>query len=155
TGARDAAERDLVTARLAQESAAEAAARLEAEIAELNLQLVRLNAALGAARIENSTLAGRIEDLEGRLNIALAERVEELERYRSAVFGRRREVIGENPQVRIVGDRFVFQSELLFASGSAELRPEARAQLEELGRSVRDLAATIPEDVEWVLRIDG
>jgi chemotaxis protein MotB len=85
----------------------------------------------------------------------LAERVNRLERYRSEFFGRLRELLGDNPAVRVVGDRFVFQSELLFESGSARLGPEGRAELGKLADTLREVAGRIPEDIEWILRVDG
>ncbi|MCG8511006.1 MAG: OmpA family protein, partial [Rhodospirillales bacterium] len=90
-----------------------------------------------------------------RLNAALASKVQELSRYRSEFFGRLRQVLGEQAGVRIVGDRFVFQSEVLFESASAELEEPGKAQLTQLGRTLSELAGKIPDDIDWVLRVDG
>src|SRR5207244_12787031 len=85
----------------------------------------------------------------------LASKVEELARFRSEFFGRLRQVLGERPDIRIVGDRFVFQSEVLFTPASADLGDDARRQLQPLAAAVRELVPKIPGDLNWVLRVDG
>lgn len=132
------------------------------EVSLLNLQIVALRkqlqevaGALAAAEQDKAEQAAEITDLGERLNLALARQVNELERYRSEFFGRVKEALGENPDVRVTGDRFVFQSELLFPSGEAALNPAGRAQLERLGESLLQVAELIPEEIDWVLRIDG
>ena len=97
----------------------------------------------------------RIADLDRQLKEALAQQVEELSQYRSEFFGRLRQLLGDRQDIRVVGDRFVFQSELLFASGSATLDPEGTAALRELAKSLREVAGSIPSDLDWVLRVDG
>ena len=97
----------------------------------------------------------KIADLGSRLNIALAQRVQELSRYRSDCFGRLREILGNRPDVRIVGDRFVFQSEVLFAPGSADLSDNAKKQLLPVAQALKDISSKIPSDINWVLRVDG
>ena len=87
--------------------------------------------------------------------MALAQRVQELARYRSDFFGRLRQVIGSRTDVRIVGDRFVLQSEVLFAAGSAALKPEAEPELDRIAGAILDIAREIPADIPWVLRVDG
>jgi chemotaxis protein MotB len=104
---------------------------------------------------ENEEKEVQIADLGRRLNAALATKVQELARFRSDFFGRLRELLGDRQDIRVVGDRFVFQSEVLFASGSAELEPEGRKQLSQLASALAEIAATIPEDIDWVLRVDG
>ena len=79
----------------------------------------------------------------------------ELSKYRSDFFGRLREVLGERADVRIAGDRFVLQSELLFASGSAQVGRVGRRELVQLGAALKQLAGVIPDDVDWILRVDG
>ncbi|HJN04833.1 MAG TPA: OmpA family protein, partial [Alphaproteobacteria bacterium] len=96
-----------------------------------------------------------ISDLGARLNQALAAKVEELSRYRSEFFGRLREVLGQRRDITIVGDRFVFQSEVLFASGRAELGDDGKSDLAEIAATLLEIASTIPEDITWVLRVDG
>ena len=81
--------------------------------------------------------------------------MQELARYRSEFFGRLREVLGDRPGVRIVGDRFVFQSEVLFATGSAEIGPEGRGQVEQFAATLREVAERIPPEIDWILRVDG
>src|SRR4029079_2290476 len=84
-----------------------------------------------------------------------AQRVQELSRYRSDFFGRLRTILGNRPDVRIVGDRFVFQSEVFFDSGQSILKPEGRAELDKIAGVLLDLAKQIPDDIHWVLRVDG
>jgi len=116
---------------------------------------VRLNTALGAAEADAKSKDAQIVDLGTRLNRALATKVEELARYRSEFFGRLREVIGNRADIRVVGDRFVFQSEVLFPSGSATLADEGRQQIAKLADTLKGLIAQIPEGIDWVLRVDG
>jgi chemotaxis protein MotB len=97
----------------------------------------------------------QIADLGRRLNLALASKVEELARYRSEFFGRLREALGDRADIRIVGDRFVFQSEVLFPSGSADLQPEGQRQLAQLAVTLQDVARRIPAEISWVLQVDG
>jgi chemotaxis protein MotB len=97
----------------------------------------------------------QIADLGRRLNLALASKVEELARYRSEFFGRLREVLGTRQDVRIVGDRFVFQSEVLFPSASATLEEAGKDQLARLASTLLDIARKIPPEVTWILRVDG
>src|SRR5260370_21848652 len=94
-------------------------------------------------------------ELGRRLNLALVNKVEELARYRSEFFGRLREILGDRPDIRIVGARFVFQSEGLFAPGSAELGDNAKTELAPLIAALKELSAKIPPDINWILRIDG
>ena len=89
------------------------------------------------------------------MNAALASKVEELQRYRSEFFGRLREVLQGRPGVQIVGDRFVFQSEVLFPAGSADMTQAGQDQIRALAATLQDLAAKIPSDLNWVLRVDG
>ena len=97
----------------------------------------------------------KIADLGRRLNVALAQRVQELSRYRSEFFGRLREILGNRPDIRMVGDRFVFQSELFFDRGQATPRPEALAALDQLASAILELEKQIPPDINWALRVDG
>lgn len=137
---------------------ADALARVELlsrQIRELGAELRRLAAALDIREQEIERQAEVIRDLGARLNLALARKVEELARYRSDFFGRLREVLGDRPDVRIVGDRFVFQSEVLFDTGSAEISPGGREQLLRFVRVFKEIMPKIPEDLPWVLQVDG
>jgi len=118
-------------------------------------ELQRVAKALESSQAEVDTQKLVIADLGARLNAALLQQVEQLEQYRSEFFGRLRRILGDRPDVVIVGDRFVFPSELLFPSGSARLEPEGEAQLERLAATLREVAAEIPPDIDWVLRVDG
>lgn len=128
---------------------------LSRQIAALRQQLARIIVALEASEAKAKEHRVQIVDLGRRLNAALAGKVEELSKYRSEFFGRLREVLGNHPGIRVVGDRFVFQSEVLFASGSAALNPEGEAQLAQLAETLKDIGSKIPEDINWILRVDG
>ncbi|HTI88159.1 MAG TPA: peptidoglycan -binding protein [Alphaproteobacteria bacterium] len=130
-------------------------AELTNAIDAMKEQMARLEQLLSDAETKAKADQAQIADLGKRLNLALAGRVEELARYRSEFFGRLREVLGNRPDIRIVGDRFVFQSEVLFASGSADLSPEGRVQIDSLAETLTDLSTRIPNEIPWVLRVDG
>ena len=143
------AERRLTTRALAQVEV------LNQQIAALRRQLAALETALEASESKDRESQARLADLGQRLNIALAQRVQELSRYRSDFFGRLRTILGNRPDVRIVGDRFVFQSEVFFDTGQAVLRPEGRAELDKLASALTELDKQIPGEIAWVLRVDG
>src|ERR1700719_1187801 len=128
---------------------------LNQQIAALRRQLAALEEALDATEKKDKESQSRIADLGQRLNVALAQRVQELSRYRSDFFGKLREILGNRPDIRVVGDRFVFQSEVFFDSGAAVLRPEGRAELDKLAAALLDLDKQIPQEINWVLRVDG
>jgi|SRR5689334_14232397 chemotaxis protein MotB len=130
-------------------------ALLNRQVLALREQLSQLAQALDLAETKSKEQEVQIADLGRRLNLALASKVEELARYRSEFFGRLREVLGERPDIRIVGDRFVFQSEVLFPSGSADLEPEGQQQLAQLATTLLSITPKIPPEIDWVLRIDG
>ena len=130
-------------------------ALLTAKIDLLRLQLEEIGQALASAEQEKAEKDVQLEELGKRLNLALARKVNRLEQYRSEFFGRLRELLGENPAVRIVGDRFLFQSELLFASGSATLGEQGQRELAKLAVTLGEVAARIPEEIDWILRVDG
>jgi chemotaxis protein MotB len=137
---------------------ARAAAQVELlnqQIAALRRQLAALEDALNASEQHDKESQAKIADLGQRLNVALAQRVQELSRYRSDFFGRLREILGNRPDIRIVGDRFVFQSEIFFDTGQAVLRPEGKEELDKLGDALLDLEKQIPSEIAWVLRVDG
>src|SRR5437660_442514 len=129
---------------------------LNQQIAALRRQLAALEAALEASEKKDKESQGRIADLGQRLNVALAQRVQELSRYRSDFFGRLRAILGNRPDIRIVGDRFVFQSEVFFDTGRATLdKPEGLAELDGLAIALLELEKKIPGEIAWVLRVDG
>ncbi len=128
---------------------------LNRQIAALRQQLSRLAVTLEATEADVKQRNVRIADLGRRLNVALASKVQELARYRSEFFGRLREVLGQRQDIRIVGDRFIFQSEVLFASGSAELGEAGKGQMAQLAGTLKEISAKIPKDVPWILRVDG
>lgn len=130
-------------------------ALLNLQLAALRNQLAALNEALEASEAKNKEQNVQIVNLGKRLNEALATKVQELARYRSEFFGRLREVLGNRADIRIVGDRFVFQSEVLFESGQATLNPQGEEQLEQLAQTLVQIAREIPDDIDWILRVDG
>src|SRR5262249_61855660 len=122
---------------------------------DLRSQLAQIAAALDVSETKHREDQVRIADLGQRLQTALAQKVAEMARYRSEFFGRLREVLGDRADVRVVGDRFIFQAEVLFPSGSPDLSPEGRATLSAFARTLREIAGKIPRDVARVLRGDG
>src|SRR5215831_17399622 len=139
--------------------AARALAQIEVlnqQIAALRRQLGALEQALEASERKDKESQSRIADLGQRLNVALAQRVQELSRYRSDFFGRLRTILGNRPDIRIVGDRFVFQSEVFFDTARATLdKPEGLAELDGLAIALLELEKKIPGEIPWVLRVDG
>lgn len=128
---------------------------LNQQIAALRSQIAAVEEALQASEAKDSSSQAKIADLGRRLNVALAQRVQELNRYRSDFFGRLREILSDRENIRIVGDRFVFQSEVLFPSGGNELNPEGQVEMRKLATALLDLAREIPSEINWVLRVDG
>jgi len=128
---------------------------LNQQISALRRQIGALEDALDVSETKDRESQVKIADLGRRLNVALAQRVQELNRYRSDFFGRLREILSDRENIRIVGDRFVFQSEVLFQSGSADLNEAGQEELLKLASALRDLVREIPSDINWVLRVDG
>jgi len=128
---------------------------LNQQLAALRTQLAALQEALDASEAKDRESQVKIADLGQRLNVALAKKVQELSRYRSDFFGKLREVLGARPEFQVVGDRFVFAADVLFDSGSADLKPEATPQLDKLADALKELETQIPSDIPWVLRVDG
>jgi len=129
--------------------------RLTTEVAGLKDELARLGSLLDAAESKAKQQQVQIVDLGQKLNRALASKVEELARYRSEFFGKLREALAGQRDVQIVGDRFVFQSEVLFPSGSAQLQPGGEKQLASVAQRLVEIASKIPKDINWVLQVDG
>ncbi len=128
---------------------------LNQQIAALRRQLAAIETALDASEQKDKESQNRIADLGQRLNVALAQKVQELTKYRSDFFGKLRQILGNRPDVRVVGDRFVLQSELFFDTGKADLKPEARTELDKVAGALVELEKQIPPDIAWVLRVDG
>jgi len=123
--------------------------------ADLQNLLDQSNAGLSGAGSQ-AAQANRALEAEKQVSArALAQKVQELARYRSDFFGRLRQILGNRPGIRVVGDRFVFQSEVLFDSGKAEINPAGRAELDTLANALGDLEREIPTEIQWVLRVDG
>ena len=145
----------LVSEQAKSKAARDEVALLNQQLAALRQQLARLEAALIESEKRDKEQQAVIADLGKRLNVALAQRVHELASYRSEFFGKLRQALAGVPGIRIVGDRFVIQSEVLFSSGSAELNPEGKQELTKLANTLLTIIDRIPADLEWVLRVDG
>jgi chemotaxis protein MotB len=128
---------------------------LNQQIAALRKQIGALEDALNVSETRDRESNTKIADLGRRLNVALAQRVQELNRYRSDFFGRLREILSDRENIRIVGDRFVFQSEVLFPSGSEEINDAGRVEMKKLADAIIELQREIPPEISWVLRVDG
>ena len=128
---------------------------LNQQISALRKQLAAIQQALEASETSSREAQAKIADLGQRLNLALAQKVQELARYRSDFFGRLRQILGTRPDIRVVGDRFVFESSVLFESAKAEISPAGKQSLDSLAAAVLDLEREIPPDIPWILRVDG
>jgi chemotaxis protein MotB len=143
------AEKQLSTRALAQVDI------LNQQIAALRRHLSAIEDALAASEQRDKESEAQIADLGSRLNVALAQKVQELARYRSDFFGRLREILGERPGIHVVGDRFVFDSEVLFDTGQAALNAQGRSELDQLASAEADLEREIPSEIPWVMQVDG
>ncbi len=152
---KDEKEAELAAERKVSDEAKAQLALLNRQIEALRQEMARVTAALEASEARDKEQKTQIADLGKRLNVALAGKVEELQKYRSEFFGRLRKVLGDRPGIRIEGDRFVFQSELLFDTGSAELGVDGIEQVRRLAATLKDIAKTMPKGINWVLRVDG
>ena len=136
-------------------TAEELLASLQQQVEELNQKLQALNGALQLAETTSLQQKLTIEELDEKLAAALAKKVEELEKYRSEFFGKLKELLENRSDVKVVGDRFVFQSEVLFPSGSATLESAGEKKLKQLAETLKDISSKMPQDLQWVLRVDG
>ena len=152
---RERSKSDLAEERKLSESARSQVALLNKQMSALREQLAQLSEALEVSEVLAKKQNIQITALGKRLNAALANKVQELSRYRSEFFGRLRDVLGGQKGVRIVGDRFVFQSEVLFTTGSAELGSAGREQMTRLAGTLKEISARIPGEIDWLLRVDG
>ena len=130
-------------------------ALLNRQIKSMKQQLDEISRALKVAELEKSVQKTELKALGKRLNILLARQVNKLEKYQSEFFGRLREILGDSPHIRIEGDRFVLQSELLFGSGSADLGEKGKRHIGKVAEILLQLSKKFPEDINWILRIDG
>lgn len=128
---------------------------LNRQLLALREQMAQIERILKESEGKDKESQAQIADLGKRLNAALARKVDELTNYRSEFFGRLRQALGNRRDIQIVGDRFVFQSEVLFESASAELNPQGREQMARLAQTLIDIAKRIPADLKWILRVDG
>ncbi len=152
---RAAVEAQLADDKKLGDSARAQIALLNQNVDELKSQLAAVSAALDLAQSQGRDKDAQIANLGQKLNAALAAKVQELQQYRSEFFGMLRQVLAGRPGIQIVGDRFVFQSEVLFPVGSAELTQSGVAQMTALAVTIKDIATEIPPDINWVLRVDG
>lgn len=128
---------------------------LNQQLLALRRQIAALNAALEASEQRDQKSQEQIANLGNRLNAALARQVQELQRYRSDFFGRLRDLLRGRKDIRIVGDRFIFQSEVLFPSGQANMSPEGLAAIDELAKAIIELTGSIPKEINWAIQVDG
>jgi chemotaxis protein MotB len=128
---------------------------LNQQITALRRQLSALESALEISEKREQESQSKLSDLGNRLNVALAQRVQELSRYRSDFFGRLRTIVGNRTDVRVVGDRFVFPSEVFFDVGQSVLKAEGRTELDKIASAIVELDRQIPQEIGWVLRVDG
>lgn len=148
-------EGQLGSARNDKDQAVEQVRRLTDQLTALQQQMAAIQHALDLKTDQSTEQQATIEKLGQRLNMALAAKVEELSQYRSDFFGQLRRALGERPGIQIVGDRFVFQSEVIFGSGSDQIEPRGRDEMAKLAATLKEIAAEIPPDLPWVLQVDG
>jgi chemotaxis protein MotB len=149
------AQAELQSANEASDTAKAQAAVLSQQVAALNDQLAKLNAALEASEKRDKDSKAQIRNLSERLNAALAQEVQKLANARSVFFERMQAVIGDRTDIRVVGDRFLFESDVLFDTGSAELSDAGKQSLGQIAQVILSVMPTIPSDVDWIVRVDG
>ena len=151
----DTSKKNLVVATDLNAKSAAQVELLNRQIAAVREQLSKLSAALDLANADVKDKDRKIADLGAQLNLALANKVNQLEKYRSEFFGKLRAALGDRADIRIVGDRFVVPTDVLFESGSADLSPAALVQMKKLAETLNQVAAEIPSNLDWIVRIDG
>ena len=145
----------LITEKKLSQTARAQIALLNKQVTALRKQILQIANTLEASEKIAKRRRVKIANLGKRLNAALASKVQELARYRSEFFGRLRDVLGSQPGIRIVGDRFVFQSEVLFSKGSDQLENEGQKQIQQLAGTLKAITVKIPKNIDWILRVDG
>jgi chemotaxis protein MotB len=151
----DTSKKNLVAATDLNAKSAAQVELLNRQLAAMRDQLSKLSAALDLANANVKDRDRKIADLGAQLNLALANKVNQLEKYRSEFFGKLRAALGDRADIRVVGDRFVVPTDVLFDSGSADLNPAAQAQMTKLAQTLNAVAAEIPSNLDWIVRIDG
>lgn len=151
----DTSKKDLVAATDLNAKSAAQVELLNRQLAAVQEQLKQITSALDIANKNVKDKDVKIAELGKELNIALANKVNQLEKYRSEFFGKLREALGNRADIQVVGDRFVVPTDILFDTGSAELAPDAQASMAKLAKTLNEVAAEIPSNLDWVLRIDG
>jgi chemotaxis protein MotB len=151
----DTSKKNLVAATDLNAKSAAQVELLNRQLAAVRDQLSKLSTALDLANANVKDRDRKIADLGAQLNLALANKVNQLEKYRSEFFGKLRAALGDRADIRVVGDRFVVPTDVLFDSGSAELNPAAQAQMTKLAQTLNAVAAEIPSNLDWIVRIDG
>ena len=151
----DTSKKDLVAATDLNAKSAAQVELLNRQLAAVQDQLKQITAALEIANKNVKDKDVKIAELGKELNIALANKINQLEKYRSEFFGKLREALGNRPDIQVVGDRFVVPTDILFDTGSAELSPDAQVSMAKLAKTLNEVAAEIPSSLDWVLRIDG
>jgi chemotaxis protein MotB len=151
----DTSKKNLVAATDLNAKSAAQVELLNRQLAAVRDQLSKLSAALDLANANVKDRDRKITDLGAQLNLALANKVNQLEKYRSEFFGKLRAALGDRADIRVVGDRFVVPTDVLFDSGSADLNPAAQAQMTKLAQTLNAVAAEIPSNLDWIVRIDG
>jgi chemotaxis protein MotB len=154
-GERDAAKREMEKAFQETSTIKVQLADMVRQIEELNKKLALLTADLASAKSSIADKEIKIKDLDAKLKKKMLEKVEELSQYRSEFFGRLRKALGNRTDIKVVGDRFVFQSEVFFQSASADLQDSGKEQLAKLAETLKELAKTIPKDINWILNVIG
>ena len=152
---RQAVELQLTDEKKLGDSARAEIALLNRQIDQLKIQLASIASSLDLTQQESEDKDVQIANLGTKLNVTLAAKVEELQKYRSEFFGKLREVLANRSGITVLGDRFVFQSEVLFPVGSAELTQAGIGQMTTLAVTIKDIATEIPSGIHWVLRVDG
>jgi chemotaxis protein MotB len=154
-GERDAAKREMDKAFQETSSLKVQLSDMVKQIEDLNKKLSLLTADLATAKSSITDKEIKIKDLDAKLKKKMLQKVEELSEYRSEFFGRLKKALGNRPDIKIVGDRFVFQSEVFFQSASADLQDSGKEQLSKLAETLKEIATTIPKDINWILSVVG
>ena len=129
--------------------------KLTAASIQLRNKLSQIQTLLTAYKAKDKKDNVKTLNIGKDLNSALARRVEELQKFKSEFFGRVKELIKDHPEIRIVGDRFVFQSEVLFSIGSVEIGPKGQLEMINLASTLVEIEKSLPTDIDWILQIEG